>query len=329
MKKIMNNPDDYVLETLKGLVSANKQSLVLDEAHMIVERKEKASKVALVSGGGSGHEPAHAGYVGKGMLDAAVAGNVFASPSAEQIYHAIAQADCGQGVLLIIKNYSGDIMNFTMAKELAECDGIDVEYVVVKDDVAVQDSLYSTGRRGIAGTVFVHKIAGAKAELGASLAEVKSLAERTIANVRSIGMAFSSCILPGVGAPGFTLGEDEMEIGMGIHGEPGIEKCRIQTAKELAAALLDRIMADCDYTGSEVALLVNGLGATPISELYIFNYEVCQLLAEQGIQVYRTFAGNYMTSLEMAGCSVSMLKLDEELKKLLDAQCSTPALTVS
>ena len=325
MKKIINNPNDVVAQMLEGLAKAEKSVRYIPEAEVIA-RSQKADKVGLVSGGGSGHEPAHAGYVGKGMLDAAVSGNVFASPSPDRVLKGIESANSGKGVLLIIKNYSGDIMNFDMAKDLAEADGIEVDYVVVKDDVAVPDSTYSTGRRGIAGTIFVHKLAGAKAEQGAALPEVKRIAQKTIDNVRSMGMAMSACILPGVGKPGFVLGENEIEVGMGIHGEPGVERTHVMTAADLAKALTDRILNDLDYTGSEVALMINGLGATPLMELYILNNEVEKILSSKNIKIYRTLAGNFMTSLEMAGCSVTMLKLDDELKALLDAPCDTPAL---
>lgn len=327
MKKIMNNPNEVVTEMLQGLVKANPQLEYFKDLEVIT-RKQKEKKVGLVSGGGSGHEPAHAGYVGKGMLDAAVAGNVFASPSPDRILKGIQEANTGEGVLLIIKNYSGDIMNFSMAKDLAEMEGIRVESVVVKDDVAVKDSTYSTGRRGIAGTVLVHKLAGAKASAGANLDEVKRVAEKTIANIRSMGMAMAPCILPGVGKAGFALGENEIEIGMGIHGEPGVERTGVKTAAELAEILCGKVLGDYDYSGSEVALLVNGLGATPLMELYILNNEIDQILAKNNIKIYRTLVGNYMTSLEMAGCSVTLLKLDEELKELLDAPCDTPALKV-
>jgi len=266
--------------------------------------------------------------VGRGMLDAAVAGNVFSSPSPDRIIKGIEEANGGAGVLLIIKNYSGDIMNFGMAKDLAEMDDIPVESVVVKDDVAVPDSTYSTGRRGIAGTVFVHKIAGAKAQAGGTLQEVKAAAEKAIANIRSMGMAMSPCTLPAVGKPGFQLGENEVEIGMGIHGEPGVERTGIKTAAETAQILLDRILQDYDFSGSEVALLVNGLGATPLMELYILNNEIEKILTAKGISIHKTFVGNYMTALEMSGCSVTLMKLDDELKQLLDAPCDTPALTV-
>lgn len=325
MKKIINQPDHVVSDCLRGL-SLAEPSLVYSPEFEVISRKERTAKVGLVSGGGSGHEPAHAGYVGKGMLDAAVAGNVFASPGPDRIGEGISHANNGKGVLLIIKNYSGDIMNFEMAKDLAEMDDIEVETVVVKDDVAVPDSTFSTGRRGIAGTVFVHKLAGAKAEMGASLQEVKAVAEKTIANIRSMGMSMTPCILPGVGKPNFELGENEIEIGMGIHGEPGVERTSIKPASELAEILLSKILDDYDYSGSEVALMVNGLGGTPLMELYILNGEVTKLLESKGIKVYKTLVGNYMTSLEMAGCSLTLLKLDDELKELLDYPCDTPAL---
>ncbi len=328
MKKLINHPDEVVSDMLQGFVSANPQLEYFKEVEVIA-KKIKEKKVGLVSGGGSGHEPAHAGYVGKGMLDAAVAGNVFASPSPDRIIKGIEEAHMGEGVLLIIKNYSGDIMNFGMAKDLAELDGIEVDYVVVKDDVAVKDSTYSTGRRGVAGTVLVHKIAGAKADEGASLKEVKRAAEKAIQNVRTMGMAMSSCIIPSVGQPGFELGEYEIEIGMGIHGEPGVEKTTIKSAKDIAQSLCNKILEDYDYSNSEVAVLVNGLGSTPLMELYILNYEVAKLLKEKNITIHRTFVGNYMTSLEMSGCSISLLKLDDELKGLLDAPCQTPALTIT
>ena len=285
-------------------------------------------KVAVISGGGAGHEPLHAGFVGKGMLDAAVSGNVFSSPSPDRIEAAIEKVEKGQGVLFVIKNYSGDIMNFGMAQDMAEMEGIQVESVVVKDDVAVPDSTYSTGRRGIAGTMFVHKIAGAMAETGAPLSEVAGVAREVVENLRSMGMAMSPCILPAVGRPGFTLGENEIEIGMGIHGEPGVEKTTMKTAKEIAAILLQKILDDYDYEGSEVAVLVNGLGGTPLMELYILNYEVQNLLKEKNITAYKTFVGNYTTSLEMTGCSLSLLKLNDKMKTLLDASCDTPALKI-
>jgi phosphoenolpyruvate---glycerone phosphotransferase subunit DhaK len=328
MKKIINAADQVVHDMLTGIALANPE-LKYIPGMGVIAKKHKSDKVGLVSGGGSGHEPAHAGYVGKGMLDAAVSGNVFASPDPEKVLAGIHEADAGKGVLLIIKNYSGDLMNFTMAKELAEMEGIECDFVIVKDDVAVEDSTYSTGRRGIAGTVFVHKLAGAKAESGASMQDVKATAEKTVRNIRSMGMAMSSCTIPSVGKPGFILGDAEIEIGMGIHGEPGIRRTEIMDAKALAEELLSHIMADFDEDGGvdgrEAALMVNGLGATPLMELYILNAEAHQYLEEHGVNVYKTFVGNYMTSLEMAGCSLTLLRLDDELKTLLDAPADTPA----
>ena len=311
MKKIINDPEKVVSEMLAGMEIAEKGLHYLPGSEVIARRTPNKNKVALISGGGSGHEPAHAGYVGKGMLDAAVAGNVFASPSPDRIMAAIHEVAGEKGVLLIIKNYSGDIMNFSMAAELAEMEGYRVMSVVTKDDVAVPDSTFSTGRRGIAGTVFVHKIAGAAAEAGKDLEELRNLAQKVIDNTRSMGMAMTPCVLPGVGKPGFTLDENEIEIGMGIHGEPGVERTAVKTAKELAEILCSRILADMDYSGSEVAVMVNGLGGTPLMELYILAGEVNTLL--------------YMTSLEMSGCSVSLLKLDEEMKSYLDAVTDAPA----
>ncbi len=326
MKKIINKPEDVVTEALIGMQEAYPDKLEYIEGFEVIARKKKEDKVAVISGGGAGHEPLHAGFVGKGMLDAAVSGNVFSSPSPDRIGAAIERMDSGKGVLLVIKNYSGDIMNFGLASDLAEADDRTVESVVVKDDVAVPDSTYSTGRRGIAGTVFVHKIAGAKAESGASLSEVKAAAEKAISNIRSMGMAMTPCILPAVGKPGFALGEDEIEIGMGIHGEPGVEKTKVKSAKEVAEILLEKILADYDYSGSEVAVLVNGLGGTPLMELYILNKEVQEYLKAKGIRVYKTLVGNYTTALDMTGCSLTLMKLDDELKELLDAECDTPAL---
>lgn len=325
MKKIINNPENVVSEMLAGIEIANPAVKYLQGSEVIARREPNKAKVALISGGGSGHEPSHAGYVGPGMLDAAVAGNVFASPSPDRILAAIHEVGGEKGVLLIIKDYSGDIMNFGMAAELAEMEGYKVLSVVTKDDVAVPDSTYSTGRRGIAGTVFVHKIAGAAAEAGKDLEVVRDVAQKVIDNTRSMGTALTPCVLPGVGKPGFTLAEDEMEIGMGIHGEPGVEKTGIKTAHELAQILCDRILADMDYSGSEVAVLINGLGGTPLMELYILTREVDELLKAKGINPYKYYVGNYMTSLEMGGCSVSLLKLDEELKGYLDAAADTAA----
>ncbi len=329
MKKIINNPTDVVSEALMGMQAAYPDKLVYTPKMEVISRKEKKTdKVAVISGGGAGHEPLHAGFVGKGMLDAAISGNVFSSPSPDRIGSAIEQVSCGKGVLMVIKNYSGDIMNFGLSADLAEMDDIEVAQVVVKDDVAVPDREEGTGRRGIAGTVFVHKIAGAKAEQGASLAEVKAAAEKAIRNIRTMGVAMTPCILPAVGRPGFQIADDEIEIGMGIHGEKGIETTKIKTAKEIAEILVGRILDDYDYSNSEVAVLVNGLGGTPLMELYILNMEVQKILEEKRIKVYRTFVGNYCTSIDMTGASITLMKLDDELKELLDAPCDTPALKI-
>ena len=329
MKKIINNPTDVVSEALMGMQAAYPDKLVYTPKMEVISRKEKKTdKVAVISGGGAGHEPLHAGFVGKGMLDAAISGNVFSSPSPDRIGSAIEQVSCGKGVLMVIKNYSGDIMNFGLSADLAEMDDIEVAQVIVKDDVAVPDREEGTGRRGIAGTVFVHKIAGAKAEQGASLAEVKAAAEKAVRNIRTMGVAMTPCILPAVGKPGFQIADDEIEIGMGIHGEQGVETTKIKSAKEMAEILVGRILDDYDYSGSEVAVLVNGLGGTPLMELYILNLEVQKILEEKGIKAYRTFVGNYCTSIDMTGASVTLMKLDDELKELLDAPCDTPALKI-
>ena len=329
MKKIINNPTDVVSEALMGMQAAYPDKLVYTPKMEVISRKEKKTdKVAVISGGGAGPEPLHAGFVGKGMLDAAISGNVFSSPSPDRIGSAIEQVSCGKGVLMVIKNYSGDIMNFGLSADLAEMDDIEVAQVIVKDDVAVPDREEGTGRRGIAGTVFVHKIAGAKAEQGASLAEVKAAAEKAVRNIRTMGVAMTPCILPAVGKPGFQIADDEIEIGMGIHGEQGVETTKIKSAKEIAEILVGRILDDYDYSGSEVAVLVNGLGGTPLMELYILNLEVQKILEEKGIKAYRTFVGNYCTSIDMTGASVTLMKLDDELKELLDAPCDTPALKI-
>ena len=326
MKKFINQVENVELEMLEGIAKAHPNHLrKLPENTVLVRAQKKEGKVALISGGGSGHEPSHGGFVGKGMLDAAVAGAVFTSPTPDQVEAAIREVATDAGVLLIIKNYTGDVMNFEMAAEMAEMDGIRCMNVITNDDVAVQDSLYTTGRRGVAGTIFVHKCAGAKAEQGATLEEVHAVAEKVIANVRTMGAAITPCTVPAAGKPGFEIGEDEMEVGIGIHGEPGTHREKLAPANEIVDHLLGKILADIDYSGSEVAVLINGAGATPLMELYIINNRVADVLAEKGIKVYKTMVGNYMSSLEMAGFSISLLRLDEELKELLDAEADTPA----
>lgn len=327
MKKFINKPENVEKEMLQGMVYAHPEYIKkLPDFDVLVRANKKEGKVALVSGGGSGHEPAHGGFVGEGMLDGAVAGPVFTSPTPDQVFEAIKAVDAGKGVILVIKNYTGDVMNFEMAAEMAEMEGIKVEKVVVNDDVAVQDSLYTTGRRGVAGTVFVHKIAGALAEKGASLEEVKTVAEKVIGNVRTMGVALTPCTVPAAGKPGFELGEDEMEIGIGIHGEPGTHRDKVANVDEIVDHLMEKILKDMDAKpGEEVAVLINGAGGTPIMELYIVNRRVAEILEQKGIKNYKTFVGNYMTSIEMAGCSITLLKLDDETKVLLDAKVDTPA----
>ena len=326
MKKLINKVDDVEREMIEGLAKAAPKKLrKLDEGNIIVRTQKKEGKVALVSGGGSGHEPAHGGYVGNGMLDCAVAGSVFTSPTPDQIYEGIKAVATEAGVLAIVKNYTGDVLNFEMAIDMAKDEGVNADYVIVNDDVAVKDSLYTTGRRGVAGTIFVHKIAGARAEEGASLAEVKACAESVIKNVRSMGMAIAPCTVPAAGKHGFTLAEDEVEIGIGIHGEPGTSREKMLSANEAAKRLLDTILADLDYSGKEVVVLVNGMGATPLMELYIINSFVQDYLKEKGVKVYDTMVGNYMTAIEMAGFSLTLLRLDEDMKRLYDAKADTLA----
>ena len=329
MKKIMNTPETFVYDMCHGLAKAHPE-LEFVEKFKIVKKKEiNPDKVSLISGGGSGHEPAHAGFVGKGMLDCAVCGDVFASPSQIQVYNAIKECATDKGVLLIIKNYSGDCMNFNNAADLArEEDGIKVDAVYVNDDIAVKDSLYTVGRRGVAGTVFVHKIAGAAAEQGKSLEEVKAIANKVIANVRSFGFALTSCTPPAKGTPIFDIGDDEIEFGVGIHGEPGRKTEKLQTADGLAKRIVKDLIEDLGLKkGEDVALLVNGFGATPLSELYLFNNSVSNALEKENIGIYKTLVGNYMTSLDMAGASVTVLRLDDDFKALLSYPVSTPALT--
>ena len=328
MKKIINAVDQVENQMIDGLCKAYPQYIRKHTEGNVVLRAQKADKVALVSGGGSGHEPAHGGFVGMGMLDAAVPGAVFTSPAVDQVYEAIKEIDAGKGVLMIIKNYTGDVMNFEMAAEMAADEGIEVKQVVVNDDVAVDGSLYTVGRRGVAGTIFVHKIAGAAAEAGKSLDEVQAVAQKVIDNVRTMGMAIKPCIVPAAGVPGFEIGEDEMEIGIGIHGEPGVEKKPLEEADAIVDTLLAKILADIDFTGSEVAVMINGCGGTPLMELFVVNNHVADVLADKGIKVYKTMVGNYMSSLEMEGFSITLLKLDDELKGYLDAEAETPALTV-
>ncbi len=329
MKKIMNQPETVVEEMCRGIVEAHPELELLPKYKVIKKKKLNPDKVTLISGGGSGHEPAHAGFVGTGMLDAAVCGDMFASPSQIQIYQAIRNTASKKGTLLIIKNYSGDMMNFKNAAYLAQEDGICVDYVKVDDDIAVKDSLYTVGKRGVAGTVFVHKLAGAAAERGMELSEVKRIAQKTIKNVRSIGFALTSCTVPAKGTPTFTLEEDEIEYGVGIHGEPGIRREKVLTANKLAARMTEALVQELDAKEAKAALLINGFGATPLQELYLLNHAVMNELDKKCIKVVKILVGNYMTSIDMAGASISLLKLDDELENLMEDVCDTPALKSS
>ncbi len=331
MKKIINKPENVVKEMCEGLEAAYPDIVSLNKKYNIVVRKNlDDGQVSLIRGGGSGHEPSHAGFVGKGMLDAAVCGDIFASPSTIQVYNAILAVQSKKGTLLIIKNYTGDRMNFDAAAEMAlEDDEIEVERVYVFDDVAVRDSTFTAGRRGVAGTVFVHKIAGALAEESASLKEVKAVAAKVIGNVRSLGFALTSCTVPAMGVPTFDINEGEMEFGVGIHGEPGVAREKIAAADEIAQKTMGRIIPALPYrSNDEVSLMINGLGGTPLQELFILNRAVRKILDENSIHVYKTMVGNYMTSIDMAGASVTLLKLDSELKRLLIAPANTPSLKV-
>jgi phosphoenolpyruvate---glycerone phosphotransferase subunit DhaK len=325
MKKLINAVEDVVTESLAGFCSAHSDIVRLGEAVPFVLRRHlKQGKVGLVSGGGSGHEPLHGGFVGLGMLDAAVPGQVFSSPTPDLILAAIEAADTGGGVLLIVKNYEGDVMNFDMAREMS---GKSVATVITDDDVAVETSTYSTGRRGVAGTLIVEKILGAAAEEGRSLGELKALGDRVNAVTRSIGIALTSCTVPAAGKPTFELGADEMEVGVGIHGEPGRRRVKLRPAKEIAAEMVGAITADLGARAKgDVILLINGFGGTPLSELYLMYNDVRHGVEASGGTIARSLVGNFVTSLDMAGCSVTVSLLDEEMKRLWDAPVHTAAL---
>jgi phosphoenolpyruvate---glycerone phosphotransferase subunit DhaK len=328
VKKLINQVDNIVPESLAGLAAAHPDLVKIDAANNVVLRAggPKRGKVALISGGGSGHEPLHGGFVGLGMLDAAAAGNVFTSPVPDQMEAATRAVDGGAGVLHIVKNYTGDVLNFQMAAELVSGE-IEVASVVTNDDVAVQDSLYTAGRRGVGVTVLVEKIAGAKAEAGGSLAEVTATAVKVNAQGRSMGLALTSCVVPAAGTPTFDLGDDEVEVGIGIHGEPGRRREKLAPVDEMAEWLVSPIVSDLGLKkGDKVLAFVNGMGGTPLIELYVAFNSVARILGDQGISIERSLVGNYITSLEMAGFSVTLLKLDDELVKLWDAPVNTPAL---
>ncbi|MFC7071052.1 dihydroxyacetone kinase subunit DhaK [Halobaculum lipolyticum] len=330
MKKLINDADDYVDEMLDGMTAAHPDAVRrLPDTKVLVRADAPVEgTVGVVSGGGSGHEPTHAGYLGEGMLDGAAAGEVFTSPTGDELAEMVRACDAGEGVLCVVKNYEGDVMNFDTAAEMAEIQGdVDVEQVVVNDDVAVEDSTYTSGRRGVCGTILVHKCAGAKAAEGADLAEVKRVAEKTIDNVATMGTALTSCVTPAKGEPTFDLGDDEIELGIGIHGEPGVERTGMLSADEVTERLAAAVLDDLDPSG-EVATVVNGMGGTPLSELYIVQRRLSQLLDDEGLDVREAMVGDYMTSLDMCGCSITVLDLDDELADLLARPADTPALTV-
>jgi dihydroxyacetone kinase-like protein len=328
VKKLINDPADVITEALRGIAIAHPE-LRVDHTNRIIYRGDApvTGKVGLLSGGGSGHEPLHGGFVGRGMLDAACAGEVFTSPVPDQMLEATKNVDGGAGVLHIVKNYTGDVMNFEMAAELADAEGITVESVLVDDDVAVQDSTFTAGRRGVGATVLVEKIAGAAADQGRNLADVADVARRANAASRSMGVALTSCTVPAVGHPTFELSDAEIEVGVGIHGEPGRQTLPMQPARAIAELMLDPVLSDLDFAGEEgVILFVNGMGATPLIELYVMYAEYAAILDKAGIRIARSLVGPYITSLDMAGCSVTLLRADDDMLRLWDHPVNTPAL---
>ncbi|WP_284007760.1 dihydroxyacetone kinase subunit DhaK [Haloarcula pelagica] len=329
MKKLINDPDDVVDEMLDGMVAAYPDRLrrLPDTGVLVRADAPVDGKVGVVSGGGSGHEPTHAGYLGEGMLDGAAAGEVFTSPTADELEELVAACDSGSGVLMVIKNYEGDVMNFETAGEMVEMEGADVAQVVVDDDVAVEDSLYTSGRRGVCGTILVHKVAGAAAHRGDDLEEVQRVAQKVIDNVGTMGTALTSCVTPEKGEPTFDLGEDEIELGIGIHGEPGVERTGMMSADEITEELTTAVLDDLDLDeGQEVVTIVNGMGGTPLSELFIVNRKLQQLMDDHGLETWDAMVGDYMTSLDMMGCSVTVCAVDDELTELLSHPADTPAL---
>jgi phosphoenolpyruvate---glycerone phosphotransferase subunit DhaK len=328
MKKLINAPDSVVDDSLAGVVAAHGDLVKVIEPNVVVRvDAPKAGKVGVISGGGSGHEPMHGGFVGMGMLDAACPGAVFTSPVPDQMLAATKAVDGGAGVLHIVKNYTGDIMNFELAAEMARAEGIEVTSVVIADDVAVKDSLYTACRRGVGGTVLAEKIVGAAAEAGADLATVTALCQKVQDNVRSMGMALTSCTVPAAGKPTFELGDDEMEIGVGIHGEPGRTRMKVASAAEVTKMLAEPVLDDLPFkAGDKVLAFVNGMGGTPLIELYVIFNELKKICDARGVEIARNLVGSYITSLEMAGCSITLLRLDDELTKYWDAPVLTPAL---
>jgi phosphoenolpyruvate---glycerone phosphotransferase subunit DhaK len=329
MKKLINAPDDVVTDALRGMEAAHSDRFRISYDPYLVVRADAPvkGKVGLISGGGSGHEPMHGGFVGPGMLDAACPGAVFTSPTPDQMAAATKAVDGGAGVLHIVKNYTGDVMNFEMAAELTGAEGVEVESVLTNDDVAVEDSLYTAGRRGVGITVILEKIAGGAADDGKSLQEVAEIARRVNANGRSMGMALTPCITPGAGTPSFELADDEVEIGIGIHGEPGRFREKIGSASQIAERLMTPIVEDLPFSsGDRVLAFMNGMGGTPLIELYLMYGEIAKLAQEHGLKIERNLIGNYITSLEMQGCSITLLKLDDEMTRYWDAPVNTPGL---
>lgn len=329
MKKLINEAEDVVRESMAGMAAAHGDLIrvCFDPDYIVRADAPVQGKVGIVSGGGSGHEPMHGGFVGKGMLDAACPGAVFTSPTPDQMEAATRAVDGGAGVLHIVKNYSGDVMNFEMAMELCQAEGMEVEAVVINDDVAVEDSLYTSGRRGVGTTVLAEKICGAAAERGDDLTQVADLCRRVNAGGRSMGMALTSCAVPAAGRPTFDIGDGEMEIGIGIHGEPGRERMALKTVREIVGMMADAVISDLPLkSGDPVIAMVNGMGGTPLMELYLVYNELDGICKDKGITIARRLVGNYITSLEMAGCSITLLKADDELLGLWDAQVLTPAL---
>jgi dihydroxyacetone kinase-like protein len=329
MKKLINSPEDVVKQSLAGVAAAHGDLVKVHYDPNFVVRADAPvqGKVGVISGGGSGHEPMHGGFVGMGMLDAACPGDVFTSPTPDQMEAATKAVDGGAGVLHIVKNYTGDVMNFEMAAEICQAEDIKVEAVVIDDDVAVQDSLYTAGRRGVGTTVLAEKICGAAAERGDDLKKVADVCHKVNANGRSMGMALTSCTVPAKGSPTFEIGDDEMEIGIGIHGEPGRERMKLKTATEIVKMMAEAVISDLPFKGGDqVIAMVNGMGGTPLIELYLVYNELSKVCEGKGIAIARRLVGNYITSLEMAGCSITLLKADDELLKLWDAPVRTPAL---
>ena len=329
MKKLINSPENVVTEALQGMAEAHADLIKVEYNPTFIYRADAPvrNKVAVISGGGSGHEPMHGGFVGKGMLDAACPGAVFTSPPPDQMLAATKKVDSGKGTLHIVKNYTGDVMNFELAADMARGEGLKVEAVVIDDDVAVKDSTWTAGRRGVGATILAEKICGAAAAAGQSLEQVRDLCKKVNAQGRSMGMALTSCTVPHVGKPTFSLPDNEMEVGVGIHGEPGRTRMKLKDADEIVELLMEPILTDIPYkSGEDVLMFVNGLGGTPLIELYIVYRKAAEIAKKAGLRIKRSFVGSYITSLEMAGTSITLLKLDDELIKLWDAPVHTAAL---